>query len=43
LPELASVDRLTSPLNEIKWGIDDENALPEGTSEILELELFDDE
>jgi DNA recombination protein RmuC len=43
LPELASVDRLTSPLNEDKWGIDDENALPEGASEILELELFDDE
>jgi DNA recombination protein RmuC len=43
LPQLASVDRLTSPLNEIKWEIDDENALPEGVSEILELDLFDDE
>ena len=43
LPELASVDRLTSPLNEDKWGIDDENALPEGAAEILELDIFDDE
>jgi DNA recombination protein RmuC len=43
LPELASVDRLTSPLNEVKWGIDDDNALPLGTSEILELDIFDDE
>lgn len=43
LPELASVDRLTSPLNEVKWGIDDDNALPQGTSEILELDIFDDE
>jgi hypothetical protein len=30
-------------LNEMKWGIDDENALPEGVSEILELDLFDEE
>jgi DNA recombination protein RmuC len=43
LPQLATVDRLTSPMNENKWGIDDENALPEGTSEILELDIFDDE
>jgi DNA recombination protein RmuC len=43
LPELASVDRLTSPLNDTKWEIDDENALPEGASEILELDIFDDE
>jgi DNA recombination protein RmuC len=43
LPPLASVDRLTSPLNELTWEIDDENALPEGSSEILELDLFDDE
>ena len=43
LPELASVDRLSSQLNEAKWGIDDDNALPEGTSEILELDLFDEE
>jgi DNA recombination protein RmuC len=43
LPPLASVDRLTSPLNELTWEIDDENALPAGTSEILELDLFDDE
>lgn len=42
LPQLASVDRMTSPLSESKWGIDDENALPEGVSEILELD-FDDE
>jgi DNA recombination protein RmuC len=43
LPELASVERLTTPLNEVKWGIDDDNALPEGTAEILELDIFDDE
>ncbi len=43
LPELASVDRLSSQLNEAKWGIDDDNALPEGVSEILELDLFDEE
>jgi DNA recombination protein RmuC len=43
LPQLATVDRLTSPMNENKWGIDDENALPEGASEILELDIFDDE
>jgi len=24
-------------------GIDDENALPEGASEIIELDIFDDE
>ena len=43
LPPLASVDRLTSPLNDLTWEIDDENALPAGSSEILELDLFDDE
>ncbi|HUZ40765.1 MAG TPA: DNA recombination protein RmuC [Acidimicrobiales bacterium] len=43
LPELATVDRLTTPLNEVTWGIDDENALPDGASEILELDIFDDE
>jgi DNA recombination protein RmuC len=43
LPELASVDRLSSQLNEAKWGIDDDNALPEGASEILELDIFDEE
>jgi hypothetical protein len=30
-------------LNEAKWGIDDDNALPEGASEILELDIFDEE
>jgi DNA recombination protein RmuC len=43
LPELGSVDRLTTPLNEVKWGIDDDNALPQGASDILELEFFDEE
>jgi DNA recombination protein RmuC len=43
LPELASVDRLTTPLNEAKWGIDGDNELPEGAAEILELDIFDDE
>ncbi len=43
LPQLASIERMTSPLNEDRWGIDGENALPEGTAEILELDIFDDE
>ncbi len=43
LPELGPVDRLTNQLNEVKWGIDDENALVEGAGDILELDEFADE
>ena len=43
LPELGTVNELTTGLNEDKWGIDPDNPLPEGASDILELEEFDDE
>jgi DNA recombination protein RmuC len=43
LPELGAVNELTTGLNDEKWGIDPDNPLPEGVSEILELEGFDDE
>jgi DNA recombination protein RmuC len=43
LPELGPVNELTTGLNEGKWGIDPGNPLPEGATEILELEGFDDE
>ena len=42
LPELGPVNELSTGLNEAKWGIDPENPLPEGVSEILELEGFDE-
>jgi hypothetical protein len=42
LPELTSVDRLTARLDEVKWGVDAGNPLPEGASEILELEGFEE-
>lgn len=42
LPELGPVNELATTLNEGKWGIDEENRLPEGVSEILELDGFDD-
>ncbi|HUV58294.1 MAG TPA: DNA recombination protein RmuC [Acidimicrobiales bacterium] len=42
LPELGTVNELSSGLNEGKWGIDPENPLPAGVSEILELEGFDE-
>ena len=38
LPELQSVDRQSIPLNEERWGVSDDNALPEGSGEILDLE-----
>lgn len=38
LPELKSVDRQSIPMNEERWGVSDDNALPEGAGEILELE-----
>jgi DNA recombination protein RmuC len=42
LPELSHVDRLAARLDEVKWGVDDEHALPEGASVLLELEGFED-
>jgi hypothetical protein len=43
LPELAHVDRLTARLDEVKWGIDGANPLPEGSFQILELEGFEEQ
>jgi len=43
LPEMGALHELTTGLNEAKWGIDPEDPLPEGVSDILELEGFDDE
>jgi DNA recombination protein RmuC len=43
LPELAHVDRLTARLDEVKWGVDAENPLPEGSFQILELEGFEEQ
>ena len=42
LPELGPVNELATTLNEAKWGIDPDNPLAEGVSEILELEGFDE-
>ena len=42
LPELGSVNETASPINEEKWGVDADNPLPEGISEVLELEAFDE-
>ena len=42
LPELGTVNELSSGLNEGKWGVDPEHPLPDGVSEILELEGFDE-
>lgn len=42
MPELSHVDRLAARLDEVKWGVDGENALPEGVSELLELEGFEE-
>jgi hypothetical protein len=36
--ELGPVNELTAPLNDAKWGIDDDDSLPEGASEILDLD-----
>jgi hypothetical protein len=33
---------LTARLDEVKWGVDAGNPLPEGASEILELEGFEE-
>jgi DNA recombination protein RmuC len=42
LPELGPVNELSTGLNDAKWGIDPDNPLPDGVSEILELEGFDE-
>jgi DNA recombination protein RmuC len=42
LPELGHVDRLTTRIDESKWGVDDSSPLPDGAVEILELEGFED-
>jgi DNA recombination protein RmuC len=42
LPELGHVDRLTARLDDVKWGVDDAHPLPEGASELLELEGFEE-
>jgi DNA recombination protein RmuC len=43
LPELDSVNEAIGKLNEEKWGVGLENQLPEGISEIIELEEFDEQ
>ncbi len=42
LPELGRVDRLAARLDDVKWGVDDAHPLPEGSSEILDLEGYED-
>jgi len=43
LPELGQVDRLAARLDEVKWGVDAAHPLPEGSSEILDLEGYEDQ
>jgi len=43
LPELGPVDRLTARLDDVKWGVDAARPLPEGSSEILDLEGYEDQ
>ena len=43
LPELSPVDKLPNALNEDKWGVSGDDALPEGVSEILELDGLEEE
>ena len=43
LPELGHVDRLTARLDDVKWGVDEANPLPEGAGELLELEEFEEQ
>ena len=42
LPELGTVNELATGLNESKWGLDSDQPLAEGASEILELEGFEE-
>lgn len=43
LPELSLVNETITALNEEKWGLDPESPLPEGISDILELEEYDEQ
>jgi DNA anti-recombination protein RmuC len=43
LPELSHVDRLAARLDEVKWGVDAAHPLAEGSSEILDLEGYEDQ
>jgi DNA anti-recombination protein RmuC len=43
MPALGSVEESVSQLNEEKWGVGPQNRLPEGVSEIIDLEGFDEE
>jgi DNA recombination protein RmuC len=40
LPELSIVDRLTSRIDEAKWGVDAAHPLPEGIADVLDLEEY---
>jgi DNA recombination protein RmuC len=40
LPELSIVDRLTSRIDQAKWGVDAAHPLPEGIADVLDLEEF---
>ena len=42
LPELGPVNELAAGLNDAKWGIDSERPLPEGVSDIIDLDDFDE-
>lgn len=43
LPELGPVHETTTKLNEERWGVGPDNPVPDGVSEILDLEELDDE
>ena len=43
VPELGSLHEPISRLNEDRWGVGPENELPEGASEILDLEALEEE
>ena len=43
IPELSPVHEATVKLNDERWGVGPESPVPEGASEILELDEYDDE
>lgn len=43
LPELGQVERLAARLDEMKWGVDSDHPVPEGASEIIDLEGFEEQ
>ena len=43
LPELTAVNQHTNALNEVKWGVDGDNALPEGASDVFDLDEVEDD